>query len=224
MRLLDLHVFVALLSALAAYVPPLDLHVFVALLSALAAYVPPQGGDQAVLVGVVDAKTLLEQVIDVSRGGLPRPAAAGETGTHLVGREGDDGSVVASARPEEGHPTPSARARLASVRDHDEADDRPSRACSSRSCARKEGSTRWERRRAGGESTRGRTREPTHEGRRPQQSRRFCCCLRRQPASVHAAGRETSTLVIYLSTCPLQLLASSGAAEVRWIPVSTQVL
>ena len=60
-------------------------------------------------------------------------------GRILFATKGTNGSVVAPVRPKEGHPTPSARARPASVRDHDEVDDRAERA--RRALV---GSTRWE--------------------------------------------------------------------------------
>ena len=65
---------------------------------------------------------------DVPCGGLLRQASAGETGSHSVRHERNDGSVVAPDRPEAGDPASSSRAAPTSRRNDDEADERTERA------------------------------------------------------------------------------------------------
>ena len=117
------------------------LHVFLALLSTLAMYAPPQGVDQAVLGRVEGVKTLLEKVIEHQTQAESgewvttcraedcyEQASAGETGSHPVCHERNDGSVVAPFRPETSNPASSSWPVPTSRGNHDEADERTERA------------------------------------------------------------------------------------------------
>ena len=60
--------------------------------------------------------------------GLLRQASAGQTGSHPVCHERDDGSVVAPFRPQTSNPASSSWAAPTSRGNHDKADERPERA------------------------------------------------------------------------------------------------
>ena len=117
------------------------LHVFLALLTALATYVPPQGTDHAVsgpsrgLQGAAgaghrasDADRVGRVGHDVQSRGLLRQAAAGEAGSNHGCHEGYDGCIVAPIRHGERDPASSSRAAPTSRGDRHEADERAERA------------------------------------------------------------------------------------------------
>ena len=106
---------------------------------------------------------------DVPSRGLLRQASAGETGSHLVRHERNDGSVVAPFRPEASNPASSSWAAPASRRDHDEADERTERARLALVRARREAQ--------GGSG-------PT------RRENRYCCCWRDEHLQSHR-GRGT---------------------------------
>ena len=167
------------------------LHVFMALLSTLAAYVLPQGGGQAVL-GRSSSTRRRRTWVSGSRRVARRRVTTGRSRRSRVILFATKGTM-----DEEGHPTPCARPRQASVRDHGEADDRAELARGRLVLAR------WEAQGGNGAARGERARSHARADTKDDRNRAIDSAVAGEAPTYFGppAGRETSTYVIDGSTC-----------------------